>query len=127
MMFGIIPISFRFRGKLRRLALIYDCFRRNQGVALHPAQIARQTGISLAETNNRLSTTPEMFVKLPKRPDGLTRYRLSSAKTLMTPEEVEQFLIRSARKESLLLYAVGSMVFCLLLIVVIVVVPILQI
>lgn len=127
MVFGIIPISFRFRGKLRRLALIYDCFHRNSGVALHPAQIARQTGISLAETNNRLSTTPEMFVKLPRRPDGLTRYRLSSAKTLMTPEEVEKFLIQSARKESLLLYAVGGMVLCLLLIVLIVVVPILQI
>jgi hypothetical protein len=127
MMFGIIPISFRFRGKLRRLALIYDCFQRNPGVALHPAQIARQTGISLAETSNRLTATPEMFVKLPKRPDGLTRYRLSSAKTLMTPEEVEQFLIRSARKETLLLYAVGGMVLCLLFIVVIVVVPILQI
>lgn len=127
MMFGIIPISFRFRGKLRRLALIYDCFQRNPGVGLHPAQIARQTGISLAETNNRLSETPEMFVKLPKRPDGLTRYRLSSAKTLMSPEEVEAFLIKSARKESWLLYSMGSMVVCLLLIVIIIVVPILQI
>jgi hypothetical protein len=127
MMLGIIPISFRFRGKLRRLALIYDCFQRNSGVALHPAQIARQTSISLTEANNRLSDTPEMFIKLPKRPDGLTRYRLSSAKTLMTPEEVEKFLILAARKETLLLYAAGGMVFCLLLIVVIVIVPILQI
>ena len=68
-----------------------------------------------------------MFVRLPRRPDGLTRYRLSSAKTLMTPEEVEAFLIKAARKESLILYAVSSMVICLLLIVIIIVVPILQI
>jgi hypothetical protein len=127
MMFGIIPISFRFRGKLRRLALIYDCFQKNPQTALHPAQIARQTGLSLAETSNRLEATPEMFVKLPRRPDGLTRYRLSSARTLMTPEEVEQFLIKAARKESWLLYAVTSMVVCILIIVIILVVPILQI
>ena len=125
MMFGFIPITFRFRGKLRRLALIYKCFRDNPGIGLHPAQIARKTGLSLAEVNERLSTTPELFVKLPKRPDGLTRYRLTSAKAAQPPEEVEKFLIAQARKEALLLYAVGTMVALILAIVVILVAPVL--
>lgn len=123
MMFGIVPISFRFRGKLRRLEDIYYCFLDNPGKALHPTQIARQTGLGFSEVNARLEATPELFVRLPKRPDGLTRYRLTSATTARQPEEIERFLSRSARKEGLLLYATGTMVLLILLIVVILVGP----
>jgi len=123
-MLGLIPVSFRFRGKLRRLAMIYQCFKDNPGEALHPAQIARKTGIGLAEVNTRLTTTPELFVKLPRRPDGITRYRLTSAKAALPPEEVEKFLIRAERKESLIFYAVATMVLLALLIVVILVAPV---
>ena len=123
MIFGIVPISFRFRGKLRRLARIYQCFLDHPGVGLHPTQIARHTGIGFAEVNARLQATPEMFVKLPKRPDGITRYRLTSTTTAMSREDVEKLLIRSARKESLILYAFTSMVLLILLIVAILVAP----
>ena len=122
-MFGIIPISFRFRGKLRRLAQIYQCFIDHPGVGLHPTQIARHTGIAFAEVNARLEATPELFVKLPRRPDGITRYRLTSATAARSREEVEQLLIRSARKESMVLYAFTAMVMCILLIVAILVAP----
>ncbi len=125
MILGIIPISFRFRGKLRRLATIYKCFVDHPGKGLHPTQIARHTGMGLAEANTRLQATPELFVKLPKRPDGITRYRLTSAITAQSAEEVEKFLIRSARKESLIFYAFGSMVLLILLIVVILIAPVL--
>jgi hypothetical protein len=123
-MLGLIPVSFRYRGKLRRLAMIYQCFKDNPDKALHPAQISRRTGISLAEVNERLTATPEMFVKLPKRPDGVTRYRLTSTKAAMAPEEVEKFLIRAERKESLIFYAVATMVLLVLLIVVMLVAPV---
>lgn len=122
MILGFIPITFRFRGKLKRLAEIYQCFLDNPKTGLHPAQISRQTGYSLAEVSNRLESTPELFVRLPKR-DGLTRYRLTSATAVRSPEEVGKLLIASARRESLLLYAVGTMVFFILLIVVILVAP----
>lgn len=122
MILGIIPISFRFRGKLRRLTDIYFCFLENDGKALHPAQIARRTGMSFTEVSARLEATPELFVRLPKR-DGLTRYRLTSVTAAKAPEAIEQLLNREARKESLLLYAFGSMVLLLLIIVVILVGP----
>ena len=123
MMLGIIPVSFRFRGKLRKLALIYNCFREHPGVGLHPMQVAKYTGLSLAEANRLLSSTPEMFVRLPRRSDGLTRYRLISSRATQTPEEAEKFLLGAARKETLLLYSVGGMVICMLLIVVVLVAP----
>ena len=122
MILGIIPISFRFRGKIRRLTDIYLCFLDNEGKALHPTQISRQTGIGFTEVSARLEATPELFVRLPKR-DGVTRYRLTSATAAREPDEVSQLLSREARREGLLLYAFGSMVLLILLIVVILVGP----
>jgi hypothetical protein len=123
MMLGIIPISFRFRGRTGRLLDIYHCFREQPGAGLHPTQIARHTGIGFAEVNRCLESTPELFVKLPRRPDGLTRYRLTTSTAARSPEEVEDLVNAGARRESLLLYATGSMLICLLLIVAILVAP----
>ena len=122
MLLGVIPISFRFRGKLGRLSNIYLCFLDNDGKALHPTQIAKQTGIRFTEVSARLEATPELFVRLPKR-DGITRYRLTSATAAKEAEEVEAFLNREARKESLLLWAFGTMVLLMLLIVVLLLGP----
>jgi hypothetical protein len=122
MMLGVIPISFRFRGKLGRLRDIYQCFMDHPNTGLHPTQIARYTGISFSEVNARLQATPELFVKLPRR-DGVTRYRLASSMAARSPEDVDKFLLSQSRRESLLLYAFGAMLVCLLLIVVILVAP----
>ncbi len=119
MMLGLIPVTFRFRGKQRRLEDIYRCFRDQPATALHPTQIARHTGLGFAEVNARLEATPELFVKLPRRPDGITRYRLTSSMAVKSEEEVAAFISASARRESMLLYAAGTMLLCLLLIVVI--------
>jgi hypothetical protein len=122
-MFGLIPLKFRFRGKLNRIREIYQCFIDHPDKALHPTQIARYTGLSFAEVNNRLQATPELFVKLPGRRDGITRYRLTTSTSARSPEEVERYLIAQARRESLLLYAFGVMLMSLALIVVILIGP----
>ena len=121
-MFGLIPLNFRFRGKIRRLFDLYQCFLSHPGKGLHPSQLSRHTGIAFAEVARMLDRTPELFVRLPKR-DGITRYRLTSAMTAREPEEVERFLKASARRESLIFYAFAAMVLCMLLIVAILVAP----
>ncbi len=121
-MFSLIPFSFRFRGRVRRLFDLYRCFLDHPGKGLHPTQLARYTGIAFADVVRLLNNTPEMFVCLPKR-DGITRYRLTAAITAQQPEQVEHFLRRSARRESLIFYAVGIMALCVLLIVVILIGP----
>ncbi|MBX3708073.1 MAG: hypothetical protein KF911_15715 [Pseudomonadales bacterium] len=123
MIFGLLPVNFRFRGKVGRLTDIYRCFLDHPGVGLHPTQIARHTGISFAEVNVRLQRTPELFVKLPKRADGITRYRLTSSTAAQSQDDVEAFLASAARKETLVLYSVGAMILCLLLIIVILIGP----
>ena len=121
-MFGIIPFNFRFRGKVGRLLDIYYCFIDAGNVVLHPTQIARQTGIGFAEVARRLDATPELFVKLPRR-DGITRYRITTSASARSPEEVEALLKKYAKRESLLLYAFGAMVFAMLVIVVLTIAP----
>ena len=121
-MFGIIPFNFRFRGKVRRILDIYYCFIDEGNVALHPTQIAKRTGISFAEVARRLDTTPELFVKLPKR-DGITRYRITTTASTRTPEETEALLNKYAQRETWLLYAFGTMVLAMLVIVVLTIAP----
>ncbi len=121
-MFGIIPFNFRFRGKVGRLLDIYYCFIDAGNAALHPTQIARQTGIGFAEVARRLNATPELFVKLPRR-DGITRYRITTSASARSTEEVEALLKKYAQRESLLLYAFGAMVFAMLVIVVLTIAP----
>jgi hypothetical protein len=123
MILGLVPVTFRFRGKIRRLLDIYHCFLEEPGQGLHPTQISRRTGLGFAEVQARLEATPELFVKLPRRPDGITRYRVTSAMSAKSEEDVEAWLQRAARKETLILYAVGTMVLCVLLIVVILIGP----
>ena len=121
-MFGIIPFNFRFRGKVRRILDIYFCFLEEGNVALHPTQIARKTGISFAEVARRLDATPELFVKLPRR-DGITRYRITTTATTRSPEENEALLMKYAKRESYLLYAFGTMIAIMLVIVVLTIAP----
>lgn len=123
MILGFLPLSFRFRGKVRRLDDIHQCFRDHPDKGLHPTQIARYTGLSFAEVNTRLNATPELFVRLPGRRDGITRYRLTSSMTARSPEDVAKFLAAQARRETLLLWALGAMLVCLLLIVLVLVGP----
>ncbi len=122
-MFGLIPYSFRFRGKQARLQDICACFADNDHKALHPTQIAKRTGMSMAEVDRRLALTPELFVKLPRRPDGLTRYRLTSAMAARDEDQLQAFISAQARRESMLLYAVGVMLLLLFLIVIVIIGP----
>ncbi len=99
----------RYWGKSRRILAIHRAFREESGVALHPQQIARSTGISMIEVKDRLDATPELFVRLPKR-DGLTRYRLTSATSAQESEEVEARVQRYATREAYLVSAFTAMV-----------------
>jgi hypothetical protein len=123
MMLGLLPVSFRFRGKVNRLKDIYRCFLDHPATGLHPTQIARFTGVSFTEVNRRLEATPELFVKLPRRPDGITRYRLTSSTAARSEEQIDAFIDGQARKEGWLLYSFGAMLLCLLLIVAVLVGP----
>lgn len=122
-MFNIIPLSFRFRGKQNRLLDLYAAFQDADAPAMHPTQLARATGISLAEVSRRLDATPELFVKLPRRPDGITRYRLTSATAARSEEEVVALIHSGARRENWLVYALGTMMLLMFVVIVVMIGP----
>ena len=111
------PLSFRFKGRVNRLLALYRMFKSEGDKGLHPAQIARATGMSILDVNERLLDTPELFVRLPRRPDGVTRYRLTSATAAQSEQEVKSMLNDLARRETLVMYAVTSIVLLALVIV----------
>ena len=111
--------SFRFRGRTHRLLSLYRLFQDTPGTGLHPATIARQSGMSIIDVDERLQRTPELFVRLPRRKDGMTRYRLTSAATALSEDEVKTMIEGHARKETLLLWAFTAgivLVFAVMLI-----------
>ncbi|NJN52022.1 MAG: hypothetical protein HC809_09850 [Gammaproteobacteria bacterium] len=61
----------------------------------------------MAAAITRLDETPELFIRLPKR-DGLTRYRMATSMAAKSPEEIEAFIVRAARSETMNLYAIGA-------------------
>ena len=113
----MLTIGPRFRGKTQRILAVYHAFLEDPHKGLHPQQVARLTGISMLDVVACLDATPELFIKLPKR-DGLTRYRLTATTAVRSPDQIEAFLSRAARRETWLLYATGLMLLFAFLIIV---------
>lgn len=70
----------------------------------------------------RLDDTPELFIKLPKR-DGLTRYRMATSMASQSSEEIEAYIHRAARSETMTLYAVGAIALAVVAMVVVLTFP----
>ncbi len=97
--------TFRFRGKTGGLLAIVDCFLAEPDKGLSPAYIGRQIGMPIYDAVRLLAQTPELFVKLPSRGDGITRYRLASSVTARGKEGVYALVQRNARRETWIYYA----------------------
>jgi len=105
--------GFRFRGKTRSLIAICAAFRAHPDRGLHPAQIARFTGLPINQVHDRLNRTPELFVRLPPR-EGITRYRLATSLAILSPEALETRILKAARAETLTLYAIVAIVIAII-------------
>lgn len=115
--------SFRIRGRITRLMSLYRLFADTPSTGLHPAQIARAARMSILDVDERLRRTPELFVKIPKRKDGITRYRLTSAVAGLSEEEVKALLTRLARRETIVLYTATTALLLLFAIMLILIGP----
>ncbi len=119
----LAPWTFRFRGKTARLLAIVDAFLADPNRGLAPTLIARQAGLPLYDVMRLLSRTPELFVKLPGRGDGITRYRLASSVAARDEAGIAAFVHRHARRENWIYYLLLSAGGLLLLIVLLALAP----
>ena len=99
---------FRFRGKTGRILAIYRSFCDHGERSLHPVQISHATGLDILTVKRTLDQTNDLFMKLPGRGDGITRYALPSSIFAMDPEEVEAFVHRHARMENWVFWTIWA-------------------
>lgn len=99
---------FRFRGRTGRILAIYRAFCEYEERSLHPTQISRATGIDLVVVKRLLDQTSELFMKLPGRGDGITRYALPSSVFAMDPGDVEALIHRRARIENWVFWSIWA-------------------
>ena len=76
--------------------------------------MSRKTGLALTSVNEGLEHAPELFVKIPRRSDDLTRYRLTSPVQALSESQVEARVRRAVRTEQLTLYTVLLMTISLI-------------
>lgn len=115
--------TFRFRGKTERILAIADCFRKEPTKGLSPAHIGRVSGVAMYDTVRILDQTPELFVKLPGRGDGITRYRLVSSVAARGEGGIEELVARNAKRESWIYLSLLTTALLLALVAVLAIVP----
>ena len=103
----LVSWTFRFRGKAGRLLRLVDCFLQEPDKGLSPAHLGRETGIALYDAARLLEQTPELFVKLPRRGDGITRYRLASSVAARGEAGIVALVRRHERHEAWIFYLLG--------------------
>ena len=119
----LAPWKFRFRGKTGGLLGIVDCFRKEPNKGLAVVQVARASGMPIHDAAKLLEATPELFVKLPGRGDGITRYRLASSVAARSDKQIGDLVQRHARRESGIFYALMLMALLTLVVLAMIVVP----
>ena len=75
------------------------------------------------DTVRILDQIPELFVKLPGRGDGITRYRLASSVAARGEGGVEDLVARNAQRESWIYYGLLTTALLLALVALLAVVP----
>ncbi|MCY4059976.1 MAG: hypothetical protein OXG44_18485 [Gammaproteobacteria bacterium] len=119
----LAPWKFRFRGKTGRLLSIVDCFRKEPNKGLAVVQVARASALPIHDAAKLLESTPELFIKLPGRGDGITRYRLASSVAARSDKAIGDLVQRHARRESGIFYALMLMGLLVLVVIAMIIVP----
>ena len=69
-------------------------------------EISRWTGVHMLDISRTLDSVPELFMRVPRRQDGLTQYALITSVAAMTEEDVQELVRKHARRESWLYHVV---------------------
>ncbi|MCC5887658.1 MAG: hypothetical protein JJT88_14585 [Gammaproteobacteria bacterium] len=113
----------RYLGRERQIEALFETFQAADGQAMHPIQISRETGLDMHVVQQRLDNCPELFVRLPRNPEGLVRYRITSSASVLDVAEVQQLIRRRARSEQLQVAAAVAIVASAGLIILLTVIP----
>lgn len=108
---------FRFHRRRTKILAIYETFLTSSKRRLHPLEIGRESGMHTLDVIKVLSSTPEIFLKVPGTGSrGVNLYALRSSIVVQNSEVVIAYVNRLARRDRILLY---SLIFLILLVIVV--------
>lgn len=120
------PLRLTFSRYRKRKALIleiYEIFVDSPKRLLHPIEISRECGLHMLDVIEILESAPEIFLRLPSTRQSVTKYGLRPSIAVQSQAEIEQFIIKRAKKETYLFYAVVSIVVLVFVVVALSTVP----
>ncbi len=113
----------RYLGRERQIEALYSAMKAADGKAMHPTELSRETSLDMHTVQQRMDACPELFVRLPRNPEGLVRYRITSSASVLAPEQVSSLIKRRARSEQLQLAAGIAIIASFGLIILLTVIP----
>ena len=118
--------SFRFRRRVATILAIYNCLKSSDKRILHPSEISRATGFHMMTVVRILTQTPELFFRVPPKPNnGLTGYALTTATYARKENDVINFVKRRARLENFLYWTVLSAILVAFVYAILTMIPVL--
>ena len=69
-------------------------------------EISKLSGVHMLDVSNTLNNFPELFMRVPRRSDGLTRYALITSVAAMDEDTVRKMVANCARRETWLYHAI---------------------
>ena len=89
----------RFYRHEKTLNALWKAFNERPRQALTTGDLAEITGLPIEDVHARLTQTPEMFLKLPPKPNTNTRYRLAMRVEHQAADAVAAYVRSVARSE----------------------------
>lgn len=109
---------FRFYRRQYKILAIYEAFEESSKRTLHPIEIGRETQLHTLDVMKVLSSTPELFVKVPgSTSKGVNLYALRSSVVVQGSDAVKAYINRLARRDRILYYAIWIMIVVLIIVV----------
>lgn len=97
---------FRFHRRRIKILAIYDTFLTSSKRRLHPLEIGRESGMHTLDVMKVLSSTPELFLKVPgSGSQGINLYALRPSIVVQSNDAVIAYINRLALRDRILYYS----------------------
>lgn len=97
---------FRFHRRRIKILAIYEIFLESSARRLHPLEIGRESGMHTLDVMKVLSSTPELFLKVPgSGSQGINLYALRPSIVVQSSDAVIAYINRLALRDRILYYS----------------------
>ncbi|MYD44781.1 MAG: hypothetical protein F4W92_00275 [Gammaproteobacteria bacterium] len=108
---------FRFHRRRTKILAIYESFLTSSKRRLHPLEIGRQSGMHTLDVMKVLSSTPEIFLRVPgSGSKGIDLYALRPSIVVQNSDEVLAYVNRLARRDRILYYSLIVLVLAVIVV-----------